>query len=273
MIYAACLNEQQNFDNNNGMLFEMQLLQENLDMTYYLTTKSILNESLEDVKARVSKIIDNIKSFILRILDTIKSKFKRIIDDIKTRTSDIRNKKSDETVTVTSVKLTVNLMTLTRFTEETLCYAVVTPDFIEVMTDEKLTPEECEQKFLKHNLGTDKFESVSDITNDDLFKIENTEVDKNVIEFLNSELESNVVKIFNELDKYKNITYKNLSRLHDIINMTKEEEDVSNKLYNLNQYTRVYNKICNLYMKTIDKYITGINRTLRMTEKISNNNY
>ena len=71
MIYAICLNEQQNFDNND-MLFELRLLQENLDMSYYLNTRSILNESLEDVKARVSKIIDNIKSFILRILDTIK---------------------------------------------------------------------------------------------------------------------------------------------------------------------------------------------------------
>ena len=272
MIYATCINEQQNF-NNGDMLFEMQLLQENLDMSYYLTTRSIINESLEDITAKIKKIIDTIRSFISKIFEIIKSKFKRAIDNIKTRISDIRNKKSNENVTVTSVKITTNLMTLTKFTEETLCYAVVTPDFIEVMTDEKLTPEECEQKFLKHNLGTDKFESVSDITNDDLFKIENTEVDKNVIEFLNSELESNVVKIFNELDKYKNITYKNLSRLHDIINMTKEEEDISNKLYNLNQYTRVYNKICNLYMKTIDKYITGINRTLRMTEKISNNNY
>ena len=245
MIYATCINEQQNFDNND-MLFELRLLQENLDMSYYLNTRSILNESLEDVKARVSKIIDNIKSFILRILDTIKSKFKRAIDDIKTRTSDVRNKKSNKNETDKNKKIIVNLMTLTRFTEETLCYTVVTPDFIEVMTDEKLTPAECEQKFLKHNLGTDKFKSVSDITDDDLFKIESKEVNNNITELLKFEQESTVVEIFNELDKHKTITYKNLSRLYDIINMTKEEEDISNKLYNLNQYTSVYNKICNL---------------------------
>ena len=266
MIYATCINEQQNFDNND-MLFELRLLQENLDMSYYLNTRSILNESLEDVKARVSKIIDNIKSFILRILDTIKSKFKRAIDDIKTRTSDVRNKKSNKNETDKNKKIIVNLMTLTRFTEETLCYTVVTPDFIEVMTDEKLTPAECEQKFLKHNLGTDKFKSVSDITDDDLFKIESKEVNNNITELLKFEQESTVVEIFNELDKHKTITYKNLSRLYDIINMTKEEEDISNKLYNLNQYTSVYNKICNLYMKTIGKYITNINHILNIVEK------
>ena len=266
MIYATCLNEQQqNFDNNNGMLFELQLLQENLDMSYYLNTRSIINESLEDIKARVSKIIDNIKSFILRILDTIKAKFKSIITKIKTFFAS-GVKKSDIKDTIKNVEILepTDLM-------RTLANVIQNPVFImSANINERLTAEEMEERYIKHALRDSKFKSVSDITDNDLLTVKHEDITKfdNMIYEVRKNT-SFVINVFDNIDKLKKDAEMSITQLYkSLTSMITEQDRLNIKLNNLKNTAAVYGKFCNLFMGVASKYIANINKIINMAESL-----
>ena len=264
MIYATCINEQQNFDNND-MLFEMQLLQENLDMSYYLTTRTIINESLEDVKARVSKIIDNIKSFILRILDTIKSKFKSIITKIKTFFA-IGVKKSDIKDTIKNVEILepTDLM-------RTLANVIQNPVFtMTANINERLTPAEMEERYIEHTLRDSKFKSVSYITDDDLLTVKHKDITK--FDNMVYEIKKNtsfVINVFDNIDKLKKDAEMSITQLYkSLTSMITEQNRLNIKLNNLKNAAAVYGKFCNLFMGVTSKYVANINKIINMAESL-----
>ena len=263
MIYATCINEQQNF-NNNDMLFEMQLLQENLDMSYYLNSRSIINESLDNITAKVSKIIDTIKSFILRLLDTIKAKLNPIITKIKTFFSGGGGRGSKNIIKNVEIIKPTKLM-------EDLALAIQIPPFtMTVNINERLTAEEMEERYIEYELHNSKFKSVSDITDDDLLTVKHEDITKNddmIYDIKKST--SFVIEVFNNIDKLKKDAEMSITNLHkSLTSMITDQERLNIKLNNLKNTSTVYGKFCNLFMKATAKYVANINKIINMTESL-----
>ena len=273
MIYATCLNEQQNFDNNNGMLFEMQLLQENLDMSYHLNTRSIINESLDNITAKVSKIIDTIKSFILRLLDTIKAKLNPIITKIKTFFSGRSDSGSSEAKKRDIKNTTIKNVEILEPTDlmRTLANAIQNPVFImSANINERLTLAEMEERYIKHTLRDSKFKSVSDITDDDLLTVKHEDITKfdNMIYEVRKNT-SFVINVFDNIDKLKKDAEMSITQLYkSLTSMITEQDRLNIKLFNLKNTAAVYGKFCNLFMGVTSKYIANINKIINMAESL-----
>ena len=263
MIYAICLNEQQNFNNNCDMLFEMQLLQENLDMSYYLTTRTIINESLEDITAKIKKFIDTITSFILRLLDTIKAKLKPIITKIKTFfASGERRRDMKNTIKNVEVIKPTKLM-------EDLALAIQVPPFnMAINIDERLTAEEMEEKYIEYELHDSKFKSISDITDDDLLTVKHEDINKfDKMVYETRKNTSSIIEVFDNIDKFKKDAEMSITHLYESLTRRIVDQDILNiKLNNLKNTAAVYGKCCNLFIRTASKYVVNIDKIINMTE-------
>ena len=263
MIYAICLNEQQNFNTNGDMLFEMQLLQENLDMSYYLTTRTIINESLEDITAKIKEIIDTITSFILRLLDTIKAKLKHGITKIKTFFAS-GAKKSDIKDTIKNVEI----IKPTKLMED-LALAIEVPPFTMVINiDDRLTAEEMEERYIEYELHNSKFKSVSDITDDDLLTVKHEDINKfDRMIYEARKNTSSIIKTFDNIDKFKKDAERSITNLYESLTGSLMDQDRINiKLNNLKNAATVYGKFCTLFMGLASKFIENINKLIDMTE-------
>ena len=260
MIYATCLNEQQNFNTNGDMLFEMQLLQENLDMSYYLTTRTIINESLEDITAKIKKFIDTIKSFILRLLDTIKAKLNPIITKIKTFFSGGRGGKN--------IIKNVEIIKPTKLMED-LALAIQIPPFtMTVNINERLTAEEMEERYIEYELHDSKFKSISDITDDDLLTVKHEDINKfDKMVYETRKNTSSIIKTFDNIDKFKKDAERSITNLYESLTGSLMDQDRINiKLNNLKNAATVYGKCCNLFIRATSKYLVNIDKIINMTE-------
>lgn len=259
MIYATCINEQSKYIDYDS--FEIGLLQESIDMSLYLANKAIiLQESFDDIKAKVKRVVDNIITFMKKLFDTVKEKISSIIQRLKTFLA-IGKTKRDIVAKINNVEVceTTDLM-------DELIVAIYSPRItIGCLSEEKLSAQEIEEKYLKEEFKHHTFKSVSEIKEDQLLKYKYVTIDRADRFFYDLEKNtSELFNLFNNIDSCKSRAVRTVETTYKYIVSSHDPETMNNLLLDLKVRSACYGKLCNLFMIAAVKYMSNSNKIINM---------